>query len=64
MFHRSVTVRVHGDAAVVLARGVSGGSYGGHKFRETERQSNLFIPRGKEWRCVLTHLSRLGTFGA
>jgi ketosteroid isomerase-like protein len=54
-----VTIRVYGDAAVVTARGVSGGLYRGHAFHEVERQSNMFIREGSQWRCVLTHLSRL-----
>ena len=32
-------VRVYGDTAVVIARGVSGGKYQGHAFREVERSS-------------------------
>jgi ketosteroid isomerase-like protein len=59
MQSEDVTIRIYGDAAVVLARGVSGGSYQGRAFREVERQSNVFIRRGSQWRCVLTHLSRL-----
>ena len=54
-----ITVRIYGEAAVVTARGVSGGLYQGHSFREVERQSNVFILQGSQWRCVLTHLSRL-----
>lgn len=53
-------VRVYGDAAVVLARAVSGGNYRGHAFREEEQTSNVFVKENGEWRCVLTHLSRLG----
>jgi len=52
-------VRVYGDAAVVLARGVSGGQYRGQAFRETERVSCVFVRRDGAWKCVLTHLSRL-----
>ena len=59
MQSEQVTVRVYGDAAVVLAHGVSGGTYRGQPFREVERQSNVFIRHGTEWKCVLTHLSRL-----
>ena len=55
-----VTIRVYGDAATVTARGVSGGLYRGHPFREVERQSNMFVHDGSQWRCVLTHLSRIG----
>lgn len=61
MQSEAVTVRVYGDAAVVLAHGVSGGTYRGQPFREVERQSNLFIRQGTVWKCVLTHLSRLPT---
>jgi ketosteroid isomerase-like protein len=54
-----ITIRVYGDAAVVTARGVSGGLYQGRQFREVERQSNVFIRQEAQWLCVLTHLSRL-----
>jgi ketosteroid isomerase-like protein len=52
-------VRVYGDAAVLVARGVSGGKYRGQPFRETELSSNVFVRQDGRWRCVLTHLSRL-----
>ena len=52
-------VRVYGDAAVVIVRGVSGGTYLGQAFRETERSSCVFVRQQGGWRCVLTHLSRL-----
>ncbi len=54
-----LTVRVYGDTAVVLCRGISGGTYRGKPFREVERSSSVFVKQGGEWRCVLTHLSRL-----
>ena len=54
-----LNVRVYGDAAVVIASGVSGGKYQGREFREVERSSSVFVRQGSEWRCVLTHLSRL-----
>ena len=53
-------VRVYGEAAVVLARGVSGGHFQGTPFHERERSSSVFVRQAGEWRCVLTHLSRLG----
>ena len=59
MQSEDIDIRVYGDAALVVARGVSGGLYQGRPFRETERQSNMFIRQGSHWRCVLTHLSRL-----
>jgi ketosteroid isomerase-like protein len=52
-------VRVYGDTAVVTARGVSGGRYQEHAFREIERSSCVFVRQAGQWRCVLTHLSRL-----
>ena len=53
-------VRVYGDTAVVTARGVSGGQYQGQRFREVERSSCVFVRQEGHWKCVLTHLSRLG----
>ena len=52
-------VRIYGDTAVVTARGVSGGRYQGQPFRELERSSCVFVRQEGQWRCVLTHLSRL-----
>lgn len=54
-------VRVYGDAAVLLANGVSGGSWEGTPFREVERSSNVFVKQHGQWRCVLTHLSKRST---
>jgi ketosteroid isomerase-like protein len=54
-------VRVYGDAAVVTARAVSGGKWQGQPFRSVERVSDVWVRQGSgEWKCVLTHLSRLG----
>lgn len=52
-------VRVYGDTAVVTAWGVSGGMYRGQAFRDVERSSCVFVRQDGEWRCVLTHLSRM-----
>ncbi|HEU5155008.1 MAG TPA: nuclear transport factor 2 family protein [Gemmatimonadales bacterium] len=59
MTSENIQVRRYGDAAIVIASGVSAGQFRGHPFREVERQSNVFIREGSRWRCVLTHLSRL-----
>jgi ketosteroid isomerase-like protein len=59
MTSENVTVRVYGGAAVVMARGVSAGHYRGRAFGELEQSSNVFVRDGAQWRCVLTHLSRL-----
>jgi ketosteroid isomerase-like protein len=52
-------VRVYGDTAVLTARGVSGGKYQAQPFREVERVSCVFVKQEGQWRCVLTHLSRI-----
>ena len=54
-----LSVRVYGDTAVTLARGISGGKYQGQPFRDIERVSCVFLRQDGEWKCVLTHLSRL-----
>jgi ketosteroid isomerase-like protein len=59
MESHDMRVRVYGDAAVVVSRGVSGGTYQGQPFRELERVSCVFVRNEGRWRCVLTHLSRL-----
>ena len=59
MESHDVDARVYGDAAVVVARGISGGAYDGHPFYLVERVSSTFVRQQGEWRCVLTHLSKL-----
>jgi ketosteroid isomerase-like protein len=51
------SIRVYGDAAVVISRGVSGGRYRGEPFHLIERVSCVFVREQGRWRCVLTHLS-------
>ena len=52
-------IRVYGETAVVMSRGVSGGTYQGRAFREVERVTCVFVRQQGLWRCVHTHLSRL-----
>jgi ketosteroid isomerase-like protein len=59
MESHDLEVRVYGDTAVVTSRGVSGGKYQGQAFREVERSSCVFVREDGQWRCVLTHLSRI-----
>ncbi len=59
MTTEDLQIRVYGDTAVTVARGVSGGRYQGQPFRELERASCVFVRQEGRWRCVLTHLSRL-----
>jgi ketosteroid isomerase-like protein len=56
-------VRIYGDSAVVIARGVSGGRYRGQPFHLVERVSCVFVRRDGRWSCVLTHLSELAESG-
>ena len=59
MESHDIRTRIYGDAAVMTARGVSGGMYRGQTFYEVERVSCVFVRQEGRWRCVLTHLSRL-----
>lgn len=59
MTSEDLEVRQYGETAVVLARGVSGGTFRGQPFREVERASNVFLRRDGRWVCALTHLSTL-----
>lgn len=60
MESENLRIRIYGDTAVLSARGVSAGTYLEQRFREVERASCVFVRQRGEWRCVLTHLSRLG----
>jgi ketosteroid isomerase-like protein len=59
MESHDMNVRVYGDMAVVIAQGVSGGKYQGQPFREVERVTCVFVRQAGQWRCVVTHLSRI-----
>ena len=52
-------VRLYGDTALVIAKGVSGGDYRGQAFYLVERASNVFVRQDGCWRCVSTHLSQM-----
>ncbi len=52
-----VSVRSFGEGAVVTSRAVSRGRYQGQAFDERERTCDVFVRRGGEWKCVLTHLA-------
>lgn len=49
-----VTVSVHDDVAVTLARGVSAGTWRGTPFRDEEWSVDTFVRRDDTWRCVHT----------
>ena len=54
-----IRVRRYGEVAILMATGVSAGTFEGQRFHEHERQSNVFVRTDENWRCVLTHLSRM-----
>jgi ketosteroid isomerase-like protein len=51
--------RVYGDVAVVTARSTSKGKFNGQPFSEAERSSDVFVKQKGQWKCVLTHLTRI-----
>lgn len=57
MESEELDVRVIGEVAIVIGRGISGGAYRGEKFRLVERGTNVFVREGGRWSCVATHLS-------
>jgi ketosteroid isomerase-like protein len=52
-------VRIYGDTAVMVSRGLSAGRYRGTAFRFVERVTCVFVKRDGHWRCVHTHLSEI-----
>jgi ketosteroid isomerase-like protein len=59
MESHDLDVRVYGDAALVISRGVSGGAWRGQPFHFVERVSCVFVRQDGRWRCVSTHLSEI-----
>jgi putative cofactor-binding repeat protein len=54
-----LNVRVYGDTAIVTAKSTSKGKFNGQSFSELERSSDVFVKQTGQWRCVLTHLTRI-----
>jgi hypothetical protein len=59
MESHDIDIRVYGNTAVVLARGISGGKFRGRSFHLVERVSCVFVRQDEAWRCVSTHLSEI-----
>jgi ketosteroid isomerase-like protein len=59
MTSEDLMVRLYGDTALLIAKGVSGGTFKGQAFRDVERSSNVFVRRDGQWICVMTHLSKI-----
>lgn len=56
-------VRIYGDTGLVTGRATSAGKYMGVGFTTMERSTDVFLKFGDQWRCVLTHLTRLAAGG-
>lgn len=54
---QDLDIRVYGGTAVVIASGVSGGTYQGQPFLLQERMSCVYVRQAGSWLCALTHLS-------
>jgi ketosteroid isomerase-like protein len=52
-------VRVHGDTGVVTGRARSAGKFIGAEFTTLELATDVFVKMAGQWRCILTHLTRI-----
>lgn len=52
-------VRIYGDTGVVTGRATSAGKFMGVEFTTLERSTDVFVRIDGQWRCVLTHLTRI-----
>lgn len=50
-------VKIHGDAAIVISRGTSAGSWEGKHFSLYEWSTSVFIKQKEKWVCVSTMLT-------
>jgi ketosteroid isomerase-like protein len=62
LFHNKMDfddIRVveYGDAAIVISKGTSSGTYKGEPFSYYEWSTNVFIKKDGHWLCVLTMLT-------
>ena len=59
MESEDLRIRVYGDSAVVTAVTRTKGKFMGEEFSTQERATDVFVKRNGQWRCVITHLTRL-----
>lgn len=52
-----IHVKVFGDTGIVIAKGISAGSYKGEPFRLYEWSTSVFIKKENRWICVHTMLT-------
>jgi ketosteroid isomerase-like protein len=59
MESEDVRIRIYGDSAVITAVTRTKGKFMGQEFSTQERATDVFVKRDGQWRCVITHLTRL-----
>lgn len=52
-------VRVYGDTVVLTGVVLSAGKWMGQAFAQHERFTDVWVKQHGEWRCVLTHLTKI-----
>lgn len=50
-------VKIYGDSAVVIGKGISAGTFNGATFSLYEWSTNFFLLKNNSWICVLTMLT-------
>jgi ketosteroid isomerase-like protein len=53
-----LTVRAHGDSALVTTIASTRGKFAGHEFTTQERATDFFVKRNGRWQCVFSQLTR------
>ena len=59
MKSEDLRLRVYGDTALVTAVTSTKGKFMGQNFSTQERATDVYVKHGNQWKCVLTHLTRL-----
>ncbi|MGH8099730.1 MAG: nuclear transport factor 2 family protein, partial [Chthoniobacterales bacterium] len=52
-----ITVRAHGDNAVVTAITSTKGKFAGRDFASQERATDFFVKQNGRWQCVFSQLT-------
>lgn len=50
-------IKIYGDTAVLTGRVVNTAQFGGQEFEADEWTTDVFIKRGGQWLCVLSHIT-------
>jgi ketosteroid isomerase-like protein len=52
-------VRILGETAVITGRAISARKFMGAEFTTLERSTDVLVRIGRQWRCILTQLTRI-----